>query len=182
MALRSITPSGGRTANRFISPARHQEAISQEQGNCKAAQPRSSEKNAASRAGQTPCARWAVGIYYTRALKSVTAEDRAFEEKARLDAALSSEGTDGACAHASCLLLDMDYASPDMDRHCIDLDPTICGGGRSPTAERRDPRSTAAEGRDRPKVTNDGVRRPASGSGRVEPAEHEPVQKRRQFG
>ena len=28
----------------------------------KAAQPRSSEKNAASRAGQTPCARWAVGI------------------------------------------------------------------------------------------------------------------------
>ena len=30
---------------------------------CKAAQPRSSEKNAASRAGQTPCARWAVGIY-----------------------------------------------------------------------------------------------------------------------
>ena len=33
----------------------------------KAAQPRSSEKNAASRAGQTPCARWAVGICYTRA-------------------------------------------------------------------------------------------------------------------
>ena len=28
---------------------------------CKAVQPRSSEKNAASRAGQTPCARWAVG-------------------------------------------------------------------------------------------------------------------------
>ena len=36
----------------------------------KAAQPRSSEKHAASRAGQTPCARWAVGICYTRA-KSV---------------------------------------------------------------------------------------------------------------
>ena len=36
----------------------------------KAAQPRSSEKNAASRAGQTPCARWAVRICYTRALKS----------------------------------------------------------------------------------------------------------------
>jgi hypothetical protein len=36
----------------------------------KAAQPRSSEKNAASRAGQTPCTRWAVGICYTRA-KSV---------------------------------------------------------------------------------------------------------------
>ena len=53
--------------------------------NCKAGQPRSSEKNAASRAGQTPCARWAVGICYTRARKSETAEDdRAFEEKARL--------------------------------------------------------------------------------------------------
>ena len=33
----------------------------------KAAQPRSSEKNAASRAGQTPCTRWAVGICYTGA-------------------------------------------------------------------------------------------------------------------
>ena len=51
----------------------------------KAAQPRSLEKNAASRAGQTPCARWAVGICYTRALKSETPENRAFEEKARLD-------------------------------------------------------------------------------------------------
>ena len=47
----------------------------------KAAQPRSSEKNAASRAGQTPCARWAVGICYTKALKSETLENRAFEEK-----------------------------------------------------------------------------------------------------
>ena len=34
---------------------------------CKAAQPRSSEKNVARRAGQTPCARWAVGICDTRA-------------------------------------------------------------------------------------------------------------------
>ena len=33
----------------------------------KAAQPRSSEKNAASRAGQTPCTRWAVGICYNGA-------------------------------------------------------------------------------------------------------------------
>ena len=48
---------------------------------CKAAQPRSSEKNAASRAGQTPCARWAVGILLTKALMSETAENRAFEEK-----------------------------------------------------------------------------------------------------
>ena len=47
----------------------------------KAAQPRSSEKNAASRAGQTPCTRWAVGILLTEALKSETAENRAFEEK-----------------------------------------------------------------------------------------------------
>ena len=45
----------------------------------KAAQPRSSEKNAASRAGQTPCARWAVEIYCTIALMPETAE------KARLD-------------------------------------------------------------------------------------------------
>ena len=29
----------------------------------------------ASRAGQTPCARWAVRIYYTRALISATAEE-----------------------------------------------------------------------------------------------------------
>ena len=34
----------------------------------KVAQPRSSEKNTASRAGQPPCARWAVGICYTIAL------------------------------------------------------------------------------------------------------------------
>ena len=47
----------------------------------KAAQPRSSEKNAASRAGQTPCTRWAVGILLTKALMSETAENRAFEEK-----------------------------------------------------------------------------------------------------
>ena len=45
-------------------------------------------------------------------------------------------------------------------------------------AEGRDPRSTAAEGSDRPKAAIDGGRRPASG--RVEPAEHELVQ-RRQF-
>ena len=45
-------------------------------------------------------------------------------------------------------------------------------------AEGRRPRSTAAEGRDRPKAAIEGGRRPASG--RVEPAEHEPVQ-RRQF-
>jgi hypothetical protein len=47
----------------------------------KAAQPRSSEKNAASRAGQTPCTRWAVTIFLTKARKSVTAANRAFEEK-----------------------------------------------------------------------------------------------------
>ena len=45
-------------------------------------------------------------------------------------------------------------------------------------AEGRDPRSTAAEDSDRPKAAIDGGRRPASGC--VEPAEHEPVQ-RRQF-
>ena len=45
-------------------------------------------------------------------------------------------------------------------------------------AEGRDPRPTAAEGSDRPKAAIDGGRRPASG--RVEPAEHESVQ-RRQF-
>ena len=54
--------------------------------NTKAAQPRSSEKNAASRAGQTPCARWAVEIYYTRALMYETAE------KARLDVSEPIEG------------------------------------------------------------------------------------------
>ena len=43
-------------------------------------------------------------------------------------------------------------------------------------AEGRDPRSTAAEGSDRSKAAIDGGRRPASG--RVEPAEHEPVQRR----
>ena len=47
----------------------------------KAAQPRSSEKNAASRAGQTPCTRRAVEILLTKARKSVTAANRAFEEK-----------------------------------------------------------------------------------------------------
>ena len=45
-------------------------------------------------------------------------------------------------------------------------------------AEGRDPRSTATEGSDRPKAAIDGGRRPVSG--RVEPAEHKPVQ-RRQF-
>ena len=48
---------------------------------CKAAQPRSSEKNAASRAGQTPCTRWAVTISLLTQKASVTAENRAFEEK-----------------------------------------------------------------------------------------------------
>ena len=48
---------------------------------CKAAQPRSSEKNATSRAGQTPCTRWAVGLLLTKVLKSETAENRAFEKK-----------------------------------------------------------------------------------------------------
>ena len=47
----------------------------------KAAQPRSSEKNAASRAGQTPCTRWAVTISLLEQKSSVTAENRAFEEK-----------------------------------------------------------------------------------------------------
>ena len=47
----------------------------------KAAQPRSSEKNAASRAGQTPCARWAVAISLLEQKAPVTAENRAFEEK-----------------------------------------------------------------------------------------------------
>ena len=47
----------------------------------KAAQPRSSEKNAASRAGRTPCARWAVGVFLTKARKSASASNRAFEEK-----------------------------------------------------------------------------------------------------
>ena len=51
----------------------------------KAAQPRSSEKNAASRAGQTPCTRWAVGICYTRA-KSVC---NGCESCLRREAALS---------------------------------------------------------------------------------------------
>ena len=46
-----------------------------------AAQPHSSEKNAASRAGRTPCARWAVGVLLTKARKCVTAANRAFEEK-----------------------------------------------------------------------------------------------------
>ena len=114
----------------------------------KAAQPRSSEKNAASRAGQTPCARWAVGICYTIALKSETAENRAFEEKARLDAVLSSEGTGGACAHVCCLFTRWISRPLDMDRHCTDLDPTICGGGR------------------RPRSTVDGGRRPRSAKGR----------------
>ena len=50
----------------------------------KAAQPRSSEKNAASRAGQTPCTRRAVEILLTKARKSVTAANRAFEEKQTL--------------------------------------------------------------------------------------------------
>ena len=35
-----------------------------------AAQPRSSEKNAARRAEKTLCARWAVGVCYTRAKRS----------------------------------------------------------------------------------------------------------------
>ena len=52
---------------------------------CKAAQPRSSEKNAASRAGQTPWSRWAVGICYTRA-KSVC---NGFESCFRREATLS---------------------------------------------------------------------------------------------
>ena len=48
----------------------------------KAAQPRSSEKNnAASRAGQTPYARWAVTISLLEQKASTTAENRAFEEK-----------------------------------------------------------------------------------------------------
>ena len=47
----------------------------------KAAQPRSSEKNAASRAGQTPCARWAVTISLLEQKACVTAENRSFEEK-----------------------------------------------------------------------------------------------------
>ena len=47
----------------------------------KAAQPRSSEKNAASRAGQTPCTRWAVTISLLEQKASITAENRAFEEK-----------------------------------------------------------------------------------------------------
>ena len=48
---------------------------------CKAAQPRSSEKNAASRAGQTPCTRWAVTISLLEQKASTTAANRAFEEK-----------------------------------------------------------------------------------------------------
>ena len=51
----------------------------------KAAQPRSLEKNAASRAGQTPCARWAVGLFYANSLKPEALGDRAFEEKQQLD-------------------------------------------------------------------------------------------------
>ena len=47
----------------------------------KAAQPRSSEKNAASRAGQTPCTRWAVTFSLLEQKASTTAENRAFEEK-----------------------------------------------------------------------------------------------------
>ena len=47
----------------------------------KTAQPPSSEKNAASNAAQTPCARRAVGIFLTKARKSATAANRAFEEK-----------------------------------------------------------------------------------------------------
>ena len=50
----------------------------------KAAQPRSSEKNAASRAGKIPYSRWAVGILLAKALMSVLAENRAFEEKQAL--------------------------------------------------------------------------------------------------
>ena len=40
---------------------------------CKAAQPRSSEKNAASRVGQPPCGRWAVAVCYTKEITLVTA-------------------------------------------------------------------------------------------------------------
>ena len=47
----------------------------------KAAQPRSSEKNAASRAGQTPCTRLAVTISLLEQKAPTTAENRAFEEK-----------------------------------------------------------------------------------------------------
>ena len=121
----------------------------------KAAQPQSSEKNATSRAGQTPCARLAVGICYTRALISVTLENRAFDEKVRLDAVLPSEGTGGACAHACCLLLDRLSRPLDMDRHCADLDPTICGGCRRPRATvdgGRRPRSAKGRDRRRPKA------------------------------
>ena len=73
-----------------------------EWGDYKAAQPRSSEKNAAGHARQTPCTRWAVGICYSKALMSVTLENRAFEEKARLD---DNEKDSEACSRdqiASC--------------------------------------------------------------------------------
>ena len=69
----------------------------------------------------------------------------------------------------------------DYHVHSIWIGITPISIPRSAAAvEGRDPRSTAAEGRDRPKAAIDGVRRPASGH--VEPAEYEPVQKRRQFG
>ena len=51
---------------------------------CKAAQPRSSEKNAASRAGQTPCARWAVGICYTRAKSGGNGRESCLRREATL--------------------------------------------------------------------------------------------------
>ena len=54
----------------------------------------------------------------------------------------------------------------------IDLDPATCGGGRRPRSTVDGGRSQrSAKGRD----AIDGGRRPASG--RVEPAEHEPVQR-----
>ena len=51
---------------------------------CKAAQPRSSEKNAASRAGQTPCTRWAVGICYTRAKSGGNGRESCLRREATL--------------------------------------------------------------------------------------------------
>ena len=63
--------------------------------NGKAAQPRSSEKNAASRAGQTPCTRWAVGICYTRAKSVYNGRESCLRREATLSFFTESRGHGG---------------------------------------------------------------------------------------
>ena len=84
-----------------------------------------------------------LGFCYTKALKSVTAKNRSFEEKQPLGAVLPSEGT-VARAHTPAAFRSMDYHvhSTWIGSCNIDLDPAICGGGR------------------RPRSTADGIRRP----------------------